>query len=440
MASSLLLMDKLPPLMHGYRSSNLCFFSSYPQTHFRRATNNNNLHFKNIFYSPKLICTCYKLKPVSAFSSESEHPINQELKKIIRGKDFEQWDSMTAKLSGASNVPFFFLQLPQIILNYRNLLAANKTALLAIPWLGMLTGLLGNLSLLSYFINKKESEAVVAQILGVVSLYVVTLQLAMAEAMPMSYFIATSILIALGLVLNFMKYFDFLDARVWHFWEEFITICGLSALPQLIWSTFVPFVPSSVLPGSVALFIAVFAVMMARNGKLSEKGVEILGFLAGWTAILLIMWMPVAQMWTNILKPENIKGLSAITMFLAMFGNGLMIPRALFVRDLMWFIGASWTCVIYGWGNLMCLYCSNSISQAFISASTFGLLVWIGITFWRDARVRGHVSPLTSLKELIVGHFSVLFHQWQRAFDEMTAYNGDNGEDEVNGSTSLGGG
>ncbi|GFQ02380.1 maltose excess protein 1 chloroplastic [Phtheirospermum japonicum] len=373
MASSLLLMDKVPPLLHGCRSSNCCFFSSYPQTHLRRVTN-NKLHLKNIIYSAKLVCTCYRLKPVSAFSSEGAHPIDQEPKEIIRGKDFEQWDSVTAKLSGASNLPFFLLQLPQIILNARNLLAANKSALLAIPWLGMLTGLLGNLSLLSYFINKRESEAVVAQILGVVSLYVVTLQLAMAEAMPLPYFIATSIIIASGLVLNFMKYFDLLDAGLWHFWEEFITICGLSALPQ------------------------------ARSGKLPEKGVEILGLLSGWTAILLFMWMPVAQMWTNILKPENIKGLSAVTMFLAMFGNGLMIPRALFVRDLMWFVGSSWTCVFYGWGNLVCLYCSNSISQEFILASTFGLVVWIGITFWRDARVRGHISPLTSFKELIFGH------------------------------------
>lgn len=42
---------------------------------------------------------------------------------------------MTAKFAGAANVPFLLLQLPQIILNARNLLAGNKTALFAIPWL-----------------------------------------------------------------------------------------------------------------------------------------------------------------------------------------------------------------------------------------------------------------------------------------------------------------
>lgn len=42
--------------------------------------------------------------------------------------------------------------------------------------------------------------------------------------------------------------------------------------------------------------------------------------------------------WTNLLNPENIKGLSAISMLLAMIGNGLMIPRALLIRDLMWYV------------------------------------------------------------------------------------------------------
>ena len=40
--------------------------------------------------------------------------------------------------------------------------------------------------------------------------------------------------------------------------------------------------------------------------------------------------------WTNFLNPDNIKGLSAFSMLLAMIGNGLMIPRALFIRDFMW--------------------------------------------------------------------------------------------------------
>lgn len=97
----------------------------------------------------------------------------------------------------------------------------------------MLTGLLGNLSLVSYFIKKMETEAVVVQTLGVISTYVVMLQLAIGEAMPLPHFIATSIVVASGLILNFMKYFNLLNPEIWHFWEDFITIAGLATLPQV---------------------------------------------------------------------------------------------------------------------------------------------------------------------------------------------------------------
>ena len=55
--------------------------------------------------------------------------------KLKSSKSFEQWDSLTAKFSAGSNLPFLLLQLPQIILNARNLLAGNKSALFAVPWL-----------------------------------------------------------------------------------------------------------------------------------------------------------------------------------------------------------------------------------------------------------------------------------------------------------------
>lgn len=98
----------------------------------------------------------------------------------------------------------------------------------------MLTGLLGNLSLLSYFIKKREKEAIVVQTLGVVSTYVVISQLAVGEAMPMPHFIAISVVVATGLVLNFLNYFNMLNAGLWRFWEDVITIGGLTALPQVI--------------------------------------------------------------------------------------------------------------------------------------------------------------------------------------------------------------
>lgn len=97
----------------------------------------------------------------------------------------------------------------------------------------MLTGLLGNLSLLSYFAKKREKEAIVVQTLGVVSIYVVIAQLAMGEAMPLPHFVITSFVVASGLVLNFLNYFSMLNVEIWRFWEDFITVGGVTVLPQV---------------------------------------------------------------------------------------------------------------------------------------------------------------------------------------------------------------
>lgn len=97
-------------------------------------------------------------------------------------------------------------------------------------------------------------------------------------------------------------------------------------------------------------------VVLARMGKLSEKVLLYMGGVSAWTATLLFMWGPIAQMWTNYVKPANIKGLSSQTVLLAMIGNGLLLPRALFIRDFMWFTGSSWGCSLAGEGILISMY------------------------------------------------------------------------------------
>jgi hypothetical protein len=95
----------------------------------------------------------------------------------------------------------------------------------------MLTGLLGNLLLLSYFM--KETGAVIYHILGIISTYVVIMQLAMAESMPAPQFVATSVIVPVGLLLNFLNYFGWIPGTLWLLWEDFITIGGLAVLPQM---------------------------------------------------------------------------------------------------------------------------------------------------------------------------------------------------------------
>lgn len=46
-----------------------------------------------------------------------------------RAGSYEEWNEWTAKFAGAANLPFLLLQLPQIVLNARNLMAGNTAAL-----------------------------------------------------------------------------------------------------------------------------------------------------------------------------------------------------------------------------------------------------------------------------------------------------------------------
>lgn len=74
----------------------------------------------------------------------------------------------------------------------------------------------------------------IVQCLGVVTTYVMISQLAMAEAMPSLYFILTSVVVGTGVISNFLNYFGMLPPIIWGFWEDFITVGGLSVLPQVL--------------------------------------------------------------------------------------------------------------------------------------------------------------------------------------------------------------
>jgi hypothetical protein len=43
-------------------------------------------------------------------------------------------------------------------------------------------------------------------------------------------------------------------------------------------------------------------------------------------------------------------------MLLALVGNAVCIPRALFTRDPAWTFGSTWGCLLMGWAQLLSLY------------------------------------------------------------------------------------
>lgn len=324
-----------------------------------------------------------------------------------KSSTYQFWDILTEQLSASATFAFLPLQLPQIILNYRNIVAGNATALAAVPWTGLLTGLLGNLSLLSYFAGKKERGATVVQAVGVISTFIVLVQLAIAGSMPAPVFTATAVAVVVGFVVNFLNYNGLLSASIYRVWQEIISIGGVSVLPQVMWTTFEPFVPPSILPGTIFLVLATIMVILGRMEKLPKQMSQFMGGVAAWSATLLFMWGPVAQMWTNFINPANIRGLSVLTILLAMAGNSLLLPRALFTRDLMWFTGSSWGALMQGWAILLSMYINKCVTAPVFLGITCGLTVWLGNMFIMDSKAYSLASPFSPLSELVIGNKSL---------------------------------
>ena len=81
--------------------------------------------------------------------------------------------------------------------------------------------------------------------------------------------------------------------------------------------------------------------------------------LPGWAATLLFALSPLPQLLRNFLEPTSLEGLSVGTMLLALSGNALMFPRALFTRDMAWMVGTGWACTA-GWGQLLTMFLGKS--------------------------------------------------------------------------------
>ncbi|XP_024519556.1 maltose excess protein 1-like, chloroplastic isoform X2 [Selaginella moellendorffii] len=313
------------------------------------------------------------------------------------------WNSTTIHLAEFATLPFLFLQLPQIILNARNLIAGNYEALSAVQWMGQLTSLLGNLSLLSYFAGRRERGAMAVQAVGVLTTLVVLIQLGIAGAMPSLALAGTVIAVAFGLLLNLLNYLLLLREWLWKIWEAVISVGGATVLLQVMWSTFEPHIPHTILPAVITGIATLTLVAMDAIGFLPQKWSDFLVALSAWTATLLFMWTPVAQMFQNFIDPENIKGLSPLTILLAMIGNGLLVPRALFTRDLMWFTGAAWGTLFQGWGLLLTLWIARALSGTVFGTVTGLLTTWLGYVMQKDSTAYALKCSLCPLLELCLG-------------------------------------
>ena len=89
------------------------------------------------------------------------------------------------------------------------------------------------------------------------------------------------------------------------------------------------------------------------------------GVLSAWTATLLFCCQPIAQLARNFASPETVSSLSVATVLLATTGNGMMVPRALFTKDLVWSVGSLWGSLAMGWGNMLCVVMAGSTAAGY---------------------------------------------------------------------------
>jgi hypothetical protein len=244
---------------------------------------------------------------------------------------------------------------------------------------------------------------VIVQAVGVITTHIVLLQLAIAGAMPLPAFTATSTWVVVGFILNLLNYQELLRPSIWRLWNEAVTIVGVTVLPQVMWSTFQQFLPETYLPSIICGTIIVALVIAVRMEKAPEKVVTIMGGVSAWTATLFFMWGPIAQMWTNLLNPSNIKGLSSQTVLLAMSGNAMLQPRAIFIRDFMWYAGTQWGCLLAGVGNLLAMYMNDVVSGTMFYGVTTTYVAWIVFYCYKDSQAYRLTSIFTPMYELVTG-------------------------------------
>lgn len=86
--------------------------------------------------------------------------------------------------------------------------------------------------------------------------------------------------------------------------------------------------------------------------------------------------MPLPAQVRNLLEPQSLEGLSVGTMLLALLGNALMVPRALFVQDVVWLSGTTWACVA-GWGQLFSMFHSVSATTGYGDLQNYSSYRWV---------------------------------------------------------------
>ena len=231
--------------------------------------------------------------------------------------------------------------------------AGHPEMLQNLPWLGYSFGTLASLLILPYFLSKNEKPQSFVQTLGILANMAVLFQLSRTIYMPPYSVWAIVPAAAAGLIFSYLNYFGKIPQRWWSFFQKALGVFGLSMLIPGLLDTFKFLHPAI---SSAAAYLGVAALLpwggfLAADyfGRISGKMRKSWERVSAWLATLLFMFGPVAGLvwaWRN---PSGIPGTDLATGLLAMAGALLMLPRAIYTRDRIWFVGTFWAVAIGGW-------------------------------------------------------------------------------------------
>jgi hypothetical protein len=330
-----------------------------------------------------------------------------------------------------SILAFLPLQVPQIWRNLEVISSQDPLTiahLKVIPVLGYASGMVANLLLMCYLADRQERWGAIVQGVGIVTSGVVVTQLFTVGLVNTHLFMVLGVGMVVGMGLNLIQLgrppidpvhppeqrldqtldqtpmqseegkveglspdgFD----RLWLLWKNGLNIIGLTLFPLILtWQLRDSFLPTLSLgfgwAGS-ALLLGVSSTALLEN-RLPQQWVEhpycapmesvlhllqrYWAVLSGWTANLLFMFGPAAQLMANLVHPESIAALALPTQALSVLGNLLILARSgtLFIQgqDRVWAVGGLWEVSIRG--------------LVFFTIAYYGFMPWL----WFEGYVLG---------------------------------------------------
>jgi len=122
------------------------------------------------------------------------------------------------------------------------------------------------------------------------------------------------------LLQTMKRLFDDFGNTIWSVYQGILGVVGLAALPQVGLQSLLPeelVLKIGFVPGIVGGSLGVVLLVLGRLKLLPPALATAWGRLSGWTATLLFMTMPVAQLASNFARPATLEGLSGTALGLS---------------------------------------------------------------------------------------------------------------------------